>query len=654
MTGSVRRRVTLQEIGTLIPEQPAPDGPSTDGGMTVNNEIPIAIIHPGTANNLHFSAALLSRSAERFADVPCFVDHAGPADRGRPGGRSVRDLVGIVHNPMWDREAGQVRARLRLAECAGWMQKLIAEFGPHPALFGLSADMWLFVNGKEVTGIEIVNSVDIVVRPAAGGRFLSSEAAGQSQEKMTMPDEMTRRHTQQAVETDTERSTETLSPPPDNDAVPVAAPPSDDVARLSAQVAEMRLAAASLPEHLKDFCRAQLRSGALPPAALDGLLDRLTRAWAETQAQASIQGLGHVGEARSGLERITLAFERLMGLPESAGHRSVARLSGIREMYDLLTGDYERHGVFRAERVQLANVTTTTMAHVVANVLNKVVLSAYTSRVPWWKGIAWEDDFPNMQPVRWITLGGVGDLDAVDEGAAYTEKSWQDHAETSDFIKRGNYLGITMEMIDRDDVAAVRALPRRLGIAAQRTLSAAVAGLFTTGNGAGPALADGISLFDAEEHLNLGNAPLSVEAWDGAIVSMFSQTELNSGKRMGLRPRFCLVPIELEKEALTIFTSDGLPGTPNNDANVRRHSGQVVVVPEWTDPRNWAAVADPADLEGICIGYRFGRAPEIFVAQEETGGSMFTHDEMRIKVRFIYTVGVGDYRALYKSNVVAG
>jgi hypothetical protein len=32
-------------------------------------------------------------------------------------------------------------------------------------------------------------------------------------------------------------------------------------------------------------------------------------------------------------------------------------------------------------------------------------------------------------------------------------------------------------------------------------------------------------------------------------------------------------------------------------------------------------------------------------------GSMFTNDAMRIKVRFIYTIGIGEYRGLYKANV---
>ena len=41
----------------------------------------------------------------------------------------------------------------------------------------------------------------------------------------------------------------------------------------------------------------------------------------------------------------------------------------------------------------------------------------------------------------------------------------------------------------------------------------------------------------------------------------------------------------------------------------------------------------------------------MFVADNELTGSMFTNDEMRIKIRFFYTVGIGDWRALHKSNV---
>jgi hypothetical protein len=84
---------------------------------------------------------------------------------------------------------------------------------------------------------------------------------------------------------------------------------------------------------------------------------------------------------------------------------------------------------------------------------------------------------------------------------------------------------------------------------------------------------------------------------------------------------------------------------------VRRGSAGLITVPDWTDATNWAAVADPALYPGICIGYRYGRAPELFLAADPLTGSMFTNDTLRVKVRFIYTVGVGEYRALYKANV---
>jgi hypothetical protein len=111
------------------------------------------------------------------------------------------------------------------------------------------------------------------------------------------------------------------------------------------------------------------------------------------------------------------------------------------------------------------------------------------------------------------------------------------------------------------------------------------------------------------------------------------------------------VPIELEKTALTIMDSMGEPGTADNDVNVRRGSSRVVVCPEWTDTNNWAAVADPRLWPAITVGFRFGAVPEVFVADQETVGSMFTNDEMRVKVRYIFAVGVGDNRPLYKQNV---
>ena len=676
---------------------------------SVDPSLAVIIIEPCIANGYQFPAQVLQACAEQFNGAPCFADHAR-------GPRSVRDLVGLIEGAHWSDEQNAIAARFNPLSSAAWLVDAIRASQAHPSVVGLSADMWVTADGHQVETIEEVLSVDIVIHPAAGGRFTAQTQIKEA----IMPPEKTegqvRITTQQQVPPEIARQPIKETPPATagsatapatygsatapaaygsaaapaaygSAAAPAAygsavapaalgsatapaaygsaiAPAAYGSAVASAasqantqalrtQLLNFQLAEARLPAPLADMVRAQFAVTPMDADAISTLITRLREAWAQSQAQASIKGLGQVTAMRTPIDRLTLSFENLMGIGGTAEHRNAERLTGIREMYDLLTGDYERYGLYRADRVTLANATTTTMANIVANVLNKVMLRAFESRPQWWKPIAYEEDFSTLNEIKWLTVGGFSDLDTVAEGGAYTEKTWDDYAESASFVKKGNYIGITLEMIDRDDVAAVRAIPRRLGHAANRTLSAAVAALFTANAGAGPTLADTKALFHAD-HGNLGSTALSADEWDAVIQAMYKQTEFHSSKRLGVRPRWCLVPIELEKTALTIFTSDQLPGTPNNDANVRRYSAQVITVPEWTDATDWAAAADPGDLEGVCIGYRYGRAPEIFVAQDEQMGSMFTNDEMRVKVRFFYAVGIGDYRALYKENVAGG
>jgi len=595
----------------------------------IEPSLEVVIIAAGVANGLRFTPQVLAQAAPLFEGAPVFLDHATFKDMLRAGGRSVRDLVGLIVEPTWHPEAQEIRARLRLLRQEPWLEELVAQAGQHPRLLGLSADLWIQreeggTTPHTVVRIEEVNSVDIVCRPAAGGRFLPPN---DSQQEETMPKQT------QLSEHDTRRQrvqTAVESP---------AAPPADEAEPREPafaereEVIELALQAAQLPEPLQRLVRQRAETGTL--RELQETIASVKSAWAEAQAQKAVCNLGPIPRVtgmRTPLERIELAFERLMGLPTQGKHDRVARLSGIRELYDLLTGDWERHGVFRPDRVQFANVTSTTMAQVCANVLNKVMLRAYESRPHWWQPIAYEQDFTTMQDIRWITLGGFGDLSTVSEGDAYTELTWDDYAETSSFVKKGNYVGITLEMIDRDDVSAVRAIPRKLGLAAYRSLSAAVSDLFTANSGVGPTLADGKALFHTD-HNNLGSAALDATAWNACVVAMFEQPEYHSGKALGVRPSFLLVPIELENTAIDLFTTTLEPGLAGNSRAIALKNHTVITVPEWTDPNNWAAAAHPDDLEGVCIGYRFSRAPELFVASDELNGAMFTNDELRIKVR---------------------
>jgi hypothetical protein len=648
----------------------------------------VTLIKAGpTLHRWRFPAPVLQSAAARFQGCACFVDHAGFFQENA----SIKDLAGVITDVSWDADVspqGALTGRLALnrTPAANWLEALLdqiisdREEGLPVPNVGLSADLYAayYLDGdtRVATQIRRVQSVDVVFDPAAGGAFdrvLNSMKGG-----ISMKDD---KHTPGATQTDslpaslppaaeeTRVTTEILT----GDAAQVqrttaameaaaaagqAARQAQDLLRSQCQtVLESALTWSDLPQPMKDAIRAQFSGRVFAPDTLDAEISRYRTMLAGMLEDKVITGAGDAidGPRASGmltsLDRVQLAFERLMGLPIPEQHSDIPRLSGIREMYLMMTGDHDFYGRFYPERVRLSNVTTASMTSVVKNVLNKVLLQAYNVRPRWWAPICYEEDFGSLNQITWMKTGGIGALPTVAEGGAYTELDWADAEETADFVKKGGYIGITLEMMDRDDVGSVKRIPRELGNAAWRTLSTLVSNMFTSDSGTGPTMADSYHVFDASNHGNLLTTALSAAAWDAVIQAVYQQTEPGSSAPLAIRPQFCLVPIELERTALAILEQPWSAEATYHYLEPRFQSGRVIVVPEWTDANNWAAVCDPNDCPGISIGYRYGREPELFVADDQTVGSMFTNDEMRIKCRFFVAVGVADYRPLHKSNV---
>lgn len=461
---------------------------------------------------------------------------------------------------------------------------------------------------------------------------------------------------------------------------PTPAPtPAPDVTEwltsLRLATADALIAASGLPAIARDRIHANALSGALAtPADVENAIAAEREYLASLVSDQVVQVGGtpprgsSISLGRTSTEQVEAALEALI-----AGRRppaGVQPLTGIRELYHLLSGDYDMHGVFQAERVPLANVTSSTMAGLVANALNKAVVNTWQEYPRWWEPAVTMVDFATLQDTRWITLGGVGELPTVAEGAAYTELTWDDQTETEAFTKKGGYLGITLEAIDKDDTGRLQAAPRALARAAWLTLGKSVAAIFTTASALGPTMSDAGTLFNATAvssaggHANLLTAALSWSSWQAVKVAMMKQPELNSAERLGAltRPKFLWVPIDLETTALQILASEGEPGTADNDVNPEAAGNErdtrlaearrrVIVCPLWTDTNNWAAQADPNLYPSIGLGFRYGRTPEIFSVASPTAGLMFTNDTLPVKVRFFFAVGPTDWRGLHKNNV---
>jgi len=265
-------------------------------------------------------------------------------------------------------------------------------------------------------------------------------------------------------------------------------------------------------------------------------------------------------------------------------------------------------------------------------------------------------------------VGTVGALPTVAEGAAYTELAVGDSPETASFVKYGGYIPLSLELIDRDETRKLAAYPKELAIAGLRKVSSLVAAIFTAAGGVGPTMADGGALFNATAvtdaggagHANLLTVALAAAQWEVVSAAVYNQPQLiknavglyGTGPKIGLDPRYLLVPRALQLTAKKIM----YPSLENlaNITSENQQQGQpgdVIVVPEWTDATDWAAVVDPALVPGIFVGERFGIMPEVFIAGDELSPAVFTNDEHRMKVRHFLAVWVNDFRPLHKENV---
>jgi hypothetical protein len=615
----------------------------------------------------------LRAAAQRglFDHRAVFIDHAGWHDNP-----SLEKLAGKTERAQYDAATQSVVGQIAFNETPSGrlacqiIDRLLAD--ESPADIGLSIvfyPVWgAGEQSRQIIGIRHVESVDLVFQPAADGRILAALSSANSQQLIANSQSLTANSQPLTANSQPLTTGETTMPTPNNQ-------PSENLsdqwsAALAQTAAQQIISASGLPEPSKARLSRQQWTN---PQDLQAAIDAERAYLAELSANSVINIGGtaprsaQISNMRTGLDRIELALEALL-----AGKRppdGIPPLTGIRELYHLLSGDYEMSGLFQSDRVQLANVNSSTMANMVANVLNKRVAQEFQNYPQWWAPIVNEEDFQSLQQIQWTLLGGVGELPTVAEGAAYTELTWDDSKETGTFIKKGGYLGLTLEAIDKDDTGRLRGAPRALAQAAWLTLSKSISSVFTANSGAGPTLSDSVALFHSSRG-NVGTSALSLTTWNAARIAMRKFTELNSGERLGglVVPKFLLVPPDLEITATQIIASEydytyalsNAPGpapvNPNAEgdtfnARMAQARQRVVIIDLWTDTNDWAAVCDPRLYPTIGVGYRYGRQPEVFSVASPTAGLMFTNDTMPVKVRFFYAVAPIDWRGMYKANV---
>lgn len=433
------------------------------------------------------------------------------------------------------------------------------------------------------------------------------------------------------------------------------------------------LAGSRLPEVVQTRLKAQFAGKVFEPTALQAAIDGAREEVSALTGGQAVTGPARMQSMFSSEDQIRAALDDLLGAPRELGMETlkVARFTGIREAYLMLTGDREFIGGWFPE---FALGTTATFPGIVKDSLNKRLKQAWDkygeAGYDWWKPITTVEHFDDLNQVDWIRLGTIGSLPTVAEQGEYTELPIGDNVETSDWTKYGGYVGLTLEAILRDNIRAFLKLPDQIAMGALRNISEQIAAIFTQASGAGPTLADTGALFNATAvttaggHANLLTTALGTDyvAWNAAAAALYNLPMhiknatgyYGTGKKQAIDPKFCLVPRALKIQAESLFIPRfASPIESIQTAGGTTFGGYVtpITVPEWTDATDWAAVIDPALVPGIMLGEIFGLIPKIYIAGNETDPAFFANDESRMKVRQFLTVGIANWSALHKSNV---
>ena len=639
------------------------------------------VIRAGTSlNGNHYSDAALREAVPLFVGARVFVK--GDEEHTTGKGKDFRNLIGRLSAPRFVEgktpDTGEVRATLELIEPDGAIGTKLAEAYARGMsdLFGLSIDAvgktaTVMREGKRVrvaTKFTKVNSVDLIVEPGAGGGLVRMVEAADTEtlehDDMKLRERMfeaiKKANAKRAAEIDIEKISDDELELAYREAVGATAPaptPAPTPAPATMTAAEVQAAIAQA--NARGYARTRLVESKLPAAAQEKLqkyfdgLASFTEADVDATIKAEREYLGKfvesgrvsipdivVEDLRPKMQDMLDAFFD----PEHKNHRDVR---SFKECYVTMTGDKRISGrIADCDQSLLREATTATFDQALGDSITRRMIAVYnfSDEFRQWRKITRVVPVSDFRTNRRVRIGGYADLSTVAENAAYAAlTSPADEEATYAVAKRGGTDFITLEMIRNDDVGAIRRVPEGMGRSAARTLAKFVFD-FPRLNAV---IYDTLALYVAG-HNNLLVAALSATELSAHRQLMLKQTEQGSSDRLGISPKYLVVPLDLQETAVNLFNRN-----TNNDKTFQQTwNMEVIPVWYWTDANDWCTFADPMDIPTIEIGFLDGREePEVFVQDVPNVGSLFSNDAITYKIRHIYGGAITDFRGTTKAVV---
>ncbi len=635
------------------------------------HEVRVTIVRGGKSiNGFYYDTNALQQISQLVEGARAYADHGRtPSDQQT---RSVRDMVGFYKDAQFlpddvQTPLGRVEATLHIFTAADWLWSMVkeaVEIGK-PDLIGVSIDIFgiaehdAALKAKHVSKVLALNSCDVVTRASAGGAF---QRILHSEGEEDMEQFVSQTPVDSQVETESEPCSTMQS---EGEQINEAQQLMQSLrSERCALLLERRLLESVLPQVARQSIHERFAGRVFEVSELERELSSMSSVLAGLASAGLITGHGYekprTGQMVSEAEKVQAAFDGMFDLEiDTTRYGNIRGFSSIREAYARVTGDSgvggfndrstlgQIHVSENAPVTRISEVDTTTasFSYLLGTSMNKRLLKDYQAWPAEWQRfvvLAPIKDFKQQSRVR---LGSFGSLSTVPEDTTYTSITLTDTAATYVPTKRGNLVTVSRETIINDDLFAIKQIPTKLAVAAAYTLAEFVYAFLSSN----PSIFDGNALFTSgAPHSNLGSSALSSAAMQSGVTVMREQTNF-SGKRLGLKPSYLIVPPELEWTAMITTRSAGVPGSPNNDINPMLGYVTPIVSPQLSNTTQWFFAADPRIVDTIEIGFVGGQVnPVLFIQDQPLFGLNFTQDVISYKIRHEYGGCVVDWRGLYR------
>lgn len=286
-------------------------------------------------------------------------------------------------------------------------------------------------------------------------------------------------------------------------------------------------------------------------------------------------------------------------------------------------------------------IATTDFPDLLTSTVNRQLRRFFEAITSNWKMLGSRTTVSDFRAKTGVQVDGSITFDKIAEDGEYkSAKILQNSKANISVDTYGKLIKISRKAIINDDLDVFSRIPKMFAQGAEN-LQAKMFWDMLINNVKTP---DGVALFHAN-HSNLAGAGavLSETTLNAALVAIMKQ-QSPAGQELGLKPKYLVVPVELETLAKKLMTS--IVAGETGDVNPFQNAFEIIseVRLSRASAINWFMAADPSTVEGLIYAYLDGE--EGLYTESRTN---FDDDSVETKARMEFGVAAWDYRGWYKN-----